>query len=554
MTVYKLKILLKLSDPSVVNSIELTSNILNYTGIQDLEKYPCYDPNMIWTSGKLNKIRNFDYNKILETFFSMENFKKEFQYLNRTKDKEHYKENFEYTLQLLLNIGLPVNEYYQTMEYYSSTVKREKSVVHKPESFSYITHNNKKYTVIGLIWINDVFNHPVYNKIINTYQKYYSEKSETKRKKNKIELELLLNKLIINMAENQNLWNANKKRIKSENEKYVNDRIKNIYEYVNSKKDQNFFLNNVNLNNQQTKDFIDKYDNISRELKQNNNKNIKIKELVLEYRANIQDDEKKFYKFAKVDDFLNLFQETRDEFKFFLKNTKISIFENLNYNIPYRDILTRYAKQIKELLYREDMYNFVFDNVPFQYGYNKDVENIRLLLENEFPNYKSFTEQIKELYKNKNIHNKYFNKFAKNLIGKERKKLIPKENKEDDMFGAIIECKKNISSCTSGISNKTISFLNTGVDQLKANHKITSFFEAYVNVNVFDGEINTDNYNVEKCNFYNLMIGKIFRKKENSNFLKNKELFIRKSKKKGGKISNLTKTKRKIFSKRIKNN
>ena len=70
----QIKIMMKISDPTIDNYIELTSSILEYNGKRKLEKYPFFDPSITLTSNLRKMIQNLTYDKKLEVFFHQDTF------------------------------------------------------------------------------------------------------------------------------------------------------------------------------------------------------------------------------------------------------------------------------------------------------------------------------------------------------------------------------------------------------------------------------------------------------------------------------------------------
>ena len=281
MAQYQLKVMLNTSIPSDSGYVELTSDILNYTPPdgkgKTLVKYPFFDPNADYPR---QDIQDLEYYKRVEVFFNAEKFKSMvLQYSGQTKTKkkggappaagkkpvaattpkqdnktkvltlqkaetpvpatttkeedEKNKQkkkisNFEFTIQTLLCTGFPVNNYFQSMEYYDPSI-RTKSLTLKGSSwfpflpgrfdrkFSYLKIGGGLYTVAGVVWVNDALNHPKYSPVLESYNKYSEEKNEEVIKKKQDELktkrEIEINLFILNLYrdnlnQNSTIWKS----------------------------------------------------------------------------------------------------------------------------------------------------------------------------------------------------------------------------------------------------------------------------------------------------------------------------------------------------------
>ena len=151
--------------------------------------------------------------------------------------------NFEFTIQTILCTGFPVNNYFQSMEYYDPSI-RTKSLTLKGSSwfpflpgrfdrkFSYLKIGGGMYTVSGVVWVNDALNHPKYLPVLESYGKYNNEKNEEVIKKKQTELEdrkeLEMNMFILNLYrdnlnQNSTVWRS--ANVNNLNRKKQTDRL-----------------------------------------------------------------------------------------------------------------------------------------------------------------------------------------------------------------------------------------------------------------------------------------------------------------------------------------
>lgn len=222
MAQYQLKVMLNTSIPDVEGYVELTSDLLNYEVPSGkvpmiLSKYPFFDPDANYPR---KEIQEMEYHKRIEVFFNQEKFKsvvlqfssenkKDQDYVEpddievdideKTKKeqedavqeeakKQHRHKNFEFTIQTLLCTGFPVNNYFQSMEFYDSKIRTKKFTLKGSSWFPFLTgrrfstmfsHLKMKggmYTVTGVVWVNDALNHPQYMAALDSFDKYTEEK------------------------------------------------------------------------------------------------------------------------------------------------------------------------------------------------------------------------------------------------------------------------------------------------------------------------------------------------------------------------------------------
>lgn len=235
MAQYQLKVMINTSIPNSQGYTELTSDILNYEvpeggDAMTLSKYPFFDPMADYPR---KEIQDMEYHKRLEVFFNEETFKS--VVLQQSSDKQDYtnpdeldadeidlnldekedverntaiqekrNKNFEFTMQTILCTGFPVNNYFQSMEFYDSKIRNKKFTL-KGSSwfpfmskrfdrvFSHLKMSGGVYTVTGVVWVNDALNHPQYMAALESFDEYNVEKKPEGIDKMKNEVEMKRN-------------------------------------------------------------------------------------------------------------------------------------------------------------------------------------------------------------------------------------------------------------------------------------------------------------------------------------------------------------------------
>lgn len=230
MAEYQLKVMLNTSIPNTGNNgkpeyIELTSDLLYYeppppSSKITLAKYPFFHPEADYPR---KTIQNMEYHKRLEVFFNADQFKKVVfednternnNYEDMKEEKKEKKneddededeekvlekqkkmnQNFEFTIQTILCTGFPVQNYFQSMEYYDPKLRTKKFTL-KGSSwfpflpsrfdrmFSYLKIGGSIYTVTGIVWINDALNHPNYRSALESSDQFEEERDPAKIEK-----------------------------------------------------------------------------------------------------------------------------------------------------------------------------------------------------------------------------------------------------------------------------------------------------------------------------------------------------------------------------------
>jgi len=155
-----------------------------------LSEYPYFTNEIRYPKEKLALM---EYHELVKFFFDEEEFQTILKYLlpSNTITRGYVQENNEHnimaTIELLFptinpyknNINTSINENINQINYSTGTL-------FPTNHYTFIRHNYKIYTTTKIIWINDVFNHPLYKLLI---QKFNIFKKWAQIQDNKIEKE-----------------------------------------------------------------------------------------------------------------------------------------------------------------------------------------------------------------------------------------------------------------------------------------------------------------------------------------------------------------------------
>jgi hypothetical protein len=222
-TLYQLKLVM---DTAIDETpIVFTKSVLVHKNKGIFDTYPFFAP---YASYPRTVIEKMEYSDRVALFFTKKQFMK-IIFGNKEKTKKRIKEeakhandaeewdlnqerlqrsNFEFTIQMLFCTAFPISDFFsRSFDYFStksfvdetwtfkdiakSSIKSVTSLVNKAY-FSYLTTNNQVYTISQVIWINDVFNHPLYSIIVNNYRKISEDQSFIEGARDKLLVQILL--------------------------------------------------------------------------------------------------------------------------------------------------------------------------------------------------------------------------------------------------------------------------------------------------------------------------------------------------------------------------
>ena len=573
----KLKIMVKLSDPTNREFIQLTKDILDYSPTADdlqLELMPYFDPDIIFDMHIRNTILKLPYKEKLQVFFNENKYDEVIvAYHDKKKSQKsptpsEIENSFEFTLQSILCTGFPVGNYYRSMEFYDTSVVKK---MIKPNSrnpfwnmafpssscYSYIKSNQKEYTVTGVRWLNDALSHPDYKRVIDFYARFMNEKQNSIEKNSLGKVKQIfmekLNSFILDIYNNQELWKIKDREESRNRRQYIQSHIrqqetillekslKTIFIEIQDYKNSEFL--DLSLNSDIVKSFIDKYENVK---ETDHNKKQKVQEILLKQLKNIKRDHPALY--TDTDNFLNndeKIKEFRKKLKDLVRKIREKDVDKLNsYNAPFQDKLRSHVKFLKEMLFKEDMFESVLNNIDF-YSTRKKEEVIEIedLMKKVFPNYSGFLKSVADLNDLKEIGNTLWKKEAYKILGRGKHELILKSKKgnpsEKNLFETLAKCHHNNGNCHESISPIAPAFLDVGLDMLKNvngpqdnENTVTTtlpIYEAYVLLDVVEGKVTGENFKEILCAYSDNLLGNYFVKPKNNvkkNYIAHDTLFV----------------------------
>jgi hypothetical protein len=591
MPLSQLKIMFKTSDPASADFVVLTSAMLGYTGKMKLETYPLFEPTLKFNDELRKKIQDLSYKKKIEVFFNVKTFERkitnspemnpgkvmEVDDVSNTKtpskvnqgtikvngkganakganakaetkkvskfelkaatDRDIADANFEFMIQCIFCTGLPVANYYKTMEFYDPehtvrkvTLKGTKSFfdfvmpTRFERCFSYLKLNRKVYTVTGLTWINDVLNHPVYVDILTKYKLYKTDVDNVNSEKNDAELENKLNNLFIDIYDFKKIW-------VSEDEIQRTERERGFYHYTTNNSSSStqlaakkmranlrIIFENVSehdflsLKTDSVKTFVEfgaikkalaKYDKADENIQ-----NHKLKELIIQYFSTIKNTEgledlvnavEKFNTKTAVKLLKNQIKGivtgyTEDEMRTFVRGTS------------YESSFMKYFRTLQKLFTKDDMYNIIKNDLNYQDRTPNEIKEMDTLIENELKNYYEYRKSLRDIDSDREISNEHWKKEAQSVNGESDLTLKKEENEPTkSLFEVVAKCKENNGSCVR--SNTALTYLEIGLEKINKRDPKIATYEAYIILEVVEGVYNDLNYQSLLCPYMSNVLG-----------------------------------------------
>ena len=493
-TLYQLKIEIDTS-LDTLGRVTFTKNLLNlkdYKG-RPLEMYPFFAPYKLYRKGKIQRMPLLDR---IQLFFNRQRFEqvifgkksktkrrqKKRARIERDEGLETLKEkNFIFTMKMLFSTAFPiVDNFSRSSDYFRSDFTSNFTLKGTgldffpllsgkfDKKFSYLKLNNEIYTVTKVIWVNDIFNHPLYNRIIDNFRKIKDDIGALDKR-----IEGLQNtkKYLVRLF--LELPIENDKRSQEE----TGGKLESITNSLKNFK-RNLGGNNIRPEILRLRDIATDIAPEDNDTQQENN----ILKMIESYKGRATDNtvinevftiiENKYKENLKylVTSGRNYISLNPSELSFLLKilNTYDSIYIN-----------TRAINYIKNFEFR-----FTQENKEYE-------EKIRRRIEEIFPRAKEFSDQLTEFAKGRTIGN---SKWSKLVQSRELSSEVKKN------FEKLADCYTN-ENCQ--IDDAASEYVEVELDELtkRPPDAKVEMYEAYLQINIIEGEVTNKNYSKIKCTY-----------------------------------------------------
>ena len=584
MVLHQLKIILNTSIPEESKPLELTSEILEYNvpsgkGKIPLSKYPYFDPRAVYPR---TLIQGFPYYKKLQVFFNENKFKQivvqsseqmkkkggpdvpdveDFDDLRNTDTYNTYlmNSNFEFTIQTILSTGFPVDNYFQSMEYYDPQI-RSKMFTMKGSNpsffsgllpsrfdphFSYIKWNKSDYTVTKVIWINDVLNHPRYSSILDSYQITDDVKDKDKEKMQKklkkidenIELEYDLFILKIVLYKNRFQYKALSDSETYRDEYRIRRKLNNAMTKIvsDNKEIINVMYNGINVDESNLPKQLQSQYKMKKKAyskDKEHDANYWLFSTILKNKSSLQTNFKGFFE---------MFDGKKETIRSSIDQELMPYFTNMgayskvkqylgSAGVDNQEDIMMFTRKIVELRIQEKAIRYREDNTDYTDDY--DNKEIKKYLETNFKDYDSVSSALIKLSKEVDIINPYWQKELLKYQNLEYGKVDVTDTDTNSLLDVISKCKVDNSLCKreNQIPNAHL-YLTVGLDQLRNTKDFNkrNVLEAYLQVDVIKGKVTPENSNKLFCTFSDHMLGYLIKKEsENSseNYMLRKKFYM----------------------------
>lgn len=541
MNISQIEIFIHSSIPNYKDPIKLTKNIIynpSYKEPNDLNEYPFITDTVTYSISELTRMIVNDYSKIVKFFFNIKYFKEKLSELVLKDDKSSVKYNNESILKsnimIMLEFLFPTsfpnkNNLYSSFDNYilqKNDTKFSFSLKNTSFSkyiFSYLSINSKVYTITKIVWLNDIYNNPIYKKFVGDYINF-TEKLEREKKRIDEIIDRKLNTLYNYVNSENYLWNDieikkiifknvvwfpkegsysdkidlnNDNRYENNYNEYFNQCFKteNLKEILNKSSELKLAFNGIKITkdytNQQSKEdtFIKKllfFNNIKKILD-----NLNTNQSFEDIRSNLN-----------IDELYDLTIITNEGFE-------------LISNVPQKNKQS-YRKLTQDI---KDIYTYhtIKDKYmkPDQLNINiKDEEEFIITkLKSDFKIFISFIENIKEILPGQKEST---NTNLQKMINDYSTQGVSKENKNkcgfDETIRYIYEnfVKRTLSKKTTIVCSNILDedHFYTGLAKINNNDFDKPQYEAHIHMNLIEGEVNNDNITNFICKYKGLYLGK----------------------------------------------
>ena len=455
--------------------------------------------------------------------------------------------NFEFTIKIILSTGFPVNNYYQSIDFYGTSAFRSKSTLKGSnfdwipflprkysKMFSYLKTNGKTYTVSQVTWVNDVFNHPRYKRIIESYEqnsKTESDVSAENVQKLKETNEKAKKKIVDDL-----IWISNWETEKIQNpHSQQGQNYQELMHKLNAfallflgggsgsmQEMANKILKQIKLtpNQNSSTTFLELFTNWSKY-----NKSAPGDKAQIELKKTILSEENlEIIKKNQSDIDIGNFQNKRNTIlKEFTELVKMYYNELLVAKVAYSQELRPSVLKMKTCIVKEKALQII-DNEGSDFSNDIDKKEIKDYIDKNFKNYSVFAKDLEILRKERKILNPEWYDITSSDTSMKQQAIQKK------LFQKILNCKVKPESCMK--KDDIINSLKVYLDEhmTKQNGAISeTVYDAYLVINVIEGEITLDNYQQLKCAFLDNSLGAMYKKLKlnaNKNNIENTKTFF----------------------------
>lgn len=387
------------------------------------------------------------------------------------------------------------------------------------KTYTYINLYGSKYTITRVVWLNDLYNNPVYRSLINEYSKFYMWLNEAKPQIIK-DIKQYVLKLLKESNCNNLFTISGDGKCLSEGFKYNTttgkyENTTNIECYsAFSKEISKLYASMVKRINTAAGSSRDKYlqklDDLDEVYISVHNIETYIREKIEGTLAQFSDDkiqttesadvEAERFLYGKKLDFLNSLYALK---KAYDTSLKVSTSSNVSdRTIDYSAAIEECMKTIKETLGKISIAKRVYEKylVPGKYVINESDKNMESEIKKKYETLSKFSQNVQSLKKRKSANPILQNAVSEFINGKSPIFSTVMENiQEALLYNKLI--RQTLEP------NINVSVLNTSVGRINADDKSKPQYEIFVGMDLIKGELNQENVKSVKCAYEGYYLG-----------------------------------------------
>lgn len=492
-TLFQLKLELDTSMPSN-NKMTFTKNLLNLKGYKGrpLDMYPYFAPYKVYRKAKIQRMT---YLERVELFFNRQRFEQViFGRKSKTKKKmakrkriemdeglESLKDkNFVFTVKMLFSTAFPiVDNFSQSSDYFNQDITRSFSFKGTnleffpflsgkfDKKFSHLNIGGEIYTVTKVIWVNDVFNHPLYNRIVDNYRKIKDDMEALSiREEGLIDRKEKLMKVLYD--ENDEKWNPIVEAIESYTTNMKESRIsETLLAIKTAEKDIIAFRKKEEKDSGTTKitkidlkTFFDTYTTVS-----NKSENESYKQALSQI-------------WRKVGSLVPSIESVLKSS--FISGESRRFLNGISNDVEDINIMNTAIEYIKKFEFR------------FPKESRERRQKIKDIIRQIFPKANEFSEQLANFAKDRNIGNEKWNRL---IQSRQLDETVKKS------FDKLALCYTN-DNCNVQDDDAS-KYIEVKLDEItnRPQDATVEMYEAFLQVNIIEGEVTNKNYNKIKCTY-----------------------------------------------------
>jgi hypothetical protein len=491
---------------SGLNKIELTVDILPVPpDVKTDSKYPFMIEHKKLPSEQLYSLLFTGYGNIIEFFFNQTTFKTTLgvDELNQPDEGEP-REILDYNVKLMLSLIFPTtypvsrnhfNSYGSFMANTDSTIvvkgQAEDLFLQKQiPNYTYITLDGVKYTVTRVVWLNDLYNNPLYRVLINGFADFkrwidISKPTILNSIKNSL-LEILTNQTCEILFKKSGMPSIKTNIQDTTTEQDVKPETKfeeeliSLYEDIYSSKESS----------NRSKTFV------------STDYNLQMREMsrfFISVRGKLKITSGTINSITKTDDDDNILTNL-DVIEFIQQlNT---IYQNYTNNsaIKFSKELKDCMEYIKETLNTIVLERRVYQNylLKGKYIINETDSNIKRDIETKYVTLKNYSDVVKSLKDSKSANKLLQDSISEYINGKESTFTTIMDNIQD----AVLRNQLIKYAITPNIN-----ILNTSVGRINQNNINEPQYEIFVGMDLVKGELNDENVKTIHCAYEGYYLG-----------------------------------------------